>query len=426
MDPLKLLVATLFCLTYVLVVIFYHKKAYFAWFTAFVFLIVGVLKFSNVPSIINWNVIGIYVGMLFISEAFIVSKVPDYLAILFTNKTSKVWSALLFICFFSGIISIFLENVAVVLIVAPIAFSIAKRIKINPVPLLIGIAVSSNLQGVATLIGDPPSMILGGFAKLTFNDFFLYQGKPGLFWCVQIAAIASLFVLWFIFRKLKQPLGTIPQIRITSITPSLLIILLVLLLAVSSFFENGFSYTVGIICMLFGMASLFWIWFTEKKGVVERIKAMDWETAFFLMAIFLLVEGLVSVGLIDDLGNFIFSLTGTNVFLAFNLIIWMSVFFSAFVDNVPYIVTMLPVVDHIASGFNLPHVRTLFLFGLVLAASVGGNITPVGASANIVALGQLKNKGYHVNFWQFVRIGLPFTIVSVGVAELLLWFIWMY
>jgi len=200
----------------------------------------------------------------------------------------------------------------------------------------------------------------------------------------------------------------------------------VLLLAVSSFFENGFSYTVGIICMLFGMASLFWIWFTEKKGVVERIKAMDWETAFFLMAIFLLVEGLVSVGLIDDLGNFIFSLTGTNVFLAFNLIIWMSVFFSAFVDNVPYIVTMLPVVDHIASGFNLPHVRTLFLFGLVLAASVGGNITPVGASANIVALGQLKNKGYHVNFWQFVRIGLPFTIVSVGVAELLLWFIWMY
>jgi Na+/H+ antiporter NhaD/arsenite permease-like protein len=124
---------------------------------------------------INWNVIGIYVGMLFIAEALVHSKVPDYLAIWLVNRSKNVWSAMLFVCALTGILSIFIENVACILIVAPIAFSIAKRIRVSPVPMIIGCAISSNLQGVATLIGDPPSMILAAHAGLTFNDFFIFQ-----------------------------------------------------------------------------------------------------------------------------------------------------------------------------------------------------------------------------------------------------------
>ncbi len=425
MDPiiLKWIIGIMFVLTYLFIILFYQRKAYIVWATTIFFMLLGVIGFVEGFKVVNWNVIGIYVGMLFVSEIFIYSRVPDFIAVYVTNKSKYTWVALVAICFISGLLSMFLENVAVVLIVAPIAFSIAKRLKVSPVGMMIGIAISSNLQGTATLIGDPPSMILAGFAKLTFNDFIFFNGKPGIFWCVQAGAIASLAVLYFVFRKFKAPVKKVGGVKIRSFAPAAVLVLMVILLALSSFFDSGFSYMAGIICVVFGAISLVWYMYQNKKEAWEKTKAMDWETAFFLMAIFILVEALVKVGLITDIAKGILSITGTNVFIAFNLVVWISVALSAFIDNVPYIVAMLPVVDQIAVTIapEAAAVRYLFLFGLVLGASVGGNITPVGASANVVAVGMLKNRGYKTTFWEFVKIGLPFTLVSVMVAEIVLW-----
>jgi Na+/H+ antiporter NhaD/arsenite permease-like protein len=150
---------------------------------------------------INWNVMGIFVGTLIAADYFIESRMPAYLAETIVNKAPNTTWAILFICALTGFISAFVENVATVLIVAPVALSLARKLRINPVNMMIGIAISSNLQGTATLIGDPPSMLLGGFAKMTFMDFFFYQGKPSIFFAVELGALVSFGVLYWAFRK---------------------------------------------------------------------------------------------------------------------------------------------------------------------------------------------------------------------------------
>jgi len=379
---------------------------------------------------INWNVIGIYIGMLFISEMFIYSKAPEVLSEKIVNNTTKLWVAMLGICFLSGFISIVVENVAVVLIVAPIAMHIAHKLKFNPGPLIVGIAISSNLQGVATMIGDPPSLLLASHAGLTFNDFFFFMGKPSLFFAVQIAAIASLVVLYFIFRKFKSYIGKMEIGNIKSYTPIVTLIVMIALLVITSVNHIGkgniimnffYEYNVGIICFLSGVFIWIWYLFQEKEDFFPMVKRLDWDTAGFLIGIFVMVEALVSVGFMDWFASFIASLTGTNVFIAFNLIVWSSVIFSGFIDNVPFIAAMLPVVGNVAEFMGVsPY---LFYFGLVIGASVGGNITPVGASANIVAMGLLKKKGHRHSFLEFVKIGLPFTVVSVIASTAFVWFL---
>ncbi|MFH1637379.1 MAG: SLC13 family permease [Candidatus Woesearchaeota archaeon] len=420
---LKVITAAVFILVYLLIVLYYRLKAWIIWGGVAAMLLIGAVTLRTAFSSINWDVIGIYVGMLFIAEALVISKVPDYLAIWVTNKSSKVWSAMLLVCMFTGILSIVVENVACVLIVAPIIFSIAKRIKVSPIPMIIGAAVSSNLQGVATLIGDPPSMLLASHAKLTFNDFFFFQGKLGLFFAVQIGMIASLFVLYFFFRKYSHHVGDFKEAKVKSLFPALMLLSMIVALAVASFFNGGrFRYSSGAVCLIFGAICLVWIirrLRKAKQSVYATLKDMDWITALFILAIFIVVDSLTQTGIIKDLALLIYSITGSSVFFAFVLIVIISVFLSAFVDNVPYIVAMLPVTQIVAEQAAVsPYV---LYFGLLIGASVGGNITPIGASANIVGVGLLNKKGYHTSFWDFVKIGLPFTLISVAASAAFVW-----
>ena len=422
------IVVFLFVITYLLIIFFYQKKTYFVWATSLIVLLIGVLTPLEALKSINWNVIGIYIGMLFISEVFVYSKIPDWMAERFVHKAGKTWIALLGVCFLSGIISAAVENVAVVLIMAPIAFFIAEKLRINPIALIIGIAVSSNLQGVATMIGDPPSLLLTHYAGLSFNDFFLFNGRPGLFFAVQLGAIASLAVLYFFFRKYHQATKKILGARVRSHFPGFLLVIMIALLALTSIMHyDGNSslisffdeYKAGAICLVTGLIAWLWYYDENKKDFIPMTKRLDWETALFLIAIFILVESLVKVEFMKTMASYMSVIVGSNVFMAFLLIILVSVLFSAFVDNVPWIAAMLPVVAYLSELMNVS--PFLFYFGLVIAASVGGNITPIGASANIVAMGLLKKKGYKPSFWSFVRIGLPFTVVSVLVSAGFIW-----
>lgn len=422
------LVLFLFIITYSFIILYYHKKTYFIWGAILILFISRVIMPFEAIKAVNWNVIGIYVGMLFISEMFIYSKAPEVLAEKIVNRSSKVWIAILGICALSGFISIVVENVAVVLIVAPVALYIAHKMDINPGPIIVGIAISSNLQGVATMIGDPPSLLLASHAGLGFNDFFFFQGKPGLFFAVQIAAVASLFVLYFVFRKYKNHVADMELADLLSYTPIIVFVLMIMGLVATSIFEyTGTSplllflseYNVGLICLVAGV--LMWVWYytKEKKDFLPMALRLDWDTAGFLIGIFIMVDALVKVGFMEWFASWIASLTGSSVFLAFNLIVWSSVILSGFIDNVPFIAAMLPVVGNVAQFMGVsPY---LFYFGLVIGASVGGNITPVGASANIVAMGLLKKRGHRHSFMEFVKIGLPFTLVSVIASTAFIW-----
>jgi Na+/H+ antiporter NhaD/arsenite permease-like protein len=350
------------------------------------------------------------------------SRVPARLAEIIVNKAKSTTWAILLICVLTGFISAFVENVATVLIVAPIALSLARKLQINPVNMMIGIVISSNLQGTATLIGDPPSMLLGGFAKMNFSDFFFYHGRPSIFFAVELGAIASFFVLYFVFRRHREKVQLVSVEKVKSWVPSVLLVLLIVALAASSFFDTGFSSMAGIICIIFGIISLLWEKFVNKTSVLAGIKSLDWDTTLFLMGIFILVGSVTATGWIETIADYLSKLVGRNIFFAYTLLVFLSVFLSAFVDNVPFLAAMLPVAIAMAAKLNMN--PSLFLFGLLIGASLGGNITPIGASANIVGCGILRKEGYHVKFMDFVKIGLPFTLAAVSVAYLFIWFIW--
>jgi len=388
---------------------------------------IGLLFISSAISLkqailsINYNVLGVFLGTMVLSGLFIFSSVPAYLATKLVDRAKTVGMALLSVCILAGFISSFVENVATVLIVAPIAFEVAKKLKANPIPFLIGIAVSANLQGCATMIGDSPSIILALSSGMNFMDFFWMKGKPGITFAVELGAIASFYVLYLLFKKYKEPVVQIEEVKVKTWFPTWLLVFMLLTLALSSFIKNKPPYTIASICLIYGIVGLVWHELKHKESL-SIIKDLDWHTFFFLIGIFILVGSLTYTGVIDDIASFIISFTKGNKFLAYTVIVWLSVLLSAFIDNIPYTVAMIPVAKLVANSLGMP--QEPFLFGLLIGTSLGGNITPIGASANVVAVGLLRKEKYHVKFSDFVKIGLPFTIAAVSVAYLFIWLVW--
>ncbi len=412
----------LFVLAYILFVVFPGRRSLIAIIAAGLLLITRVLSFPEAFGSVNWNVMGIFVGTLAVADVFMKSRVPAVIAEIIVDKANNTAWAILFLCVFTGLISAFVENVATVLIVAPIALALARKINLNPMKMMIAIAISSNLQGMATLIGDPPSMLLAGFTKMNFGDFFFYRGKPSIFFAVELGAFVSFFVLMFLFRKERHKVKVIPVEKVHSWIPSVLLVLLITLLAATSFFDTGFTCAAGIICMIIGIVSVVWEKIANKGRVFELIKSLDWDTTLFLIGIFILVGSLVLTGWIDNIAQSLSNVIGENIFFGYTLLVFISVIISAFVDNVPFLAAMLPVAIQMASKLNVS--PSLFLFGILVGASLGGNITPIGASANIVTCGLLKKEGYAVKFKDFMKIGIPFTLAAVIAAYLFVWFVW--
>ena len=372
---------------------------------------------------INWNVMMVFTGVMILAELLIFSRLPSCLAEYMVNRVKIPSLAMLSLCGLASFLSIFLENVATVLIVAPIALSITERLKIPPTKLLIALAISSNLQGTGTLIGDSPSMILAGYAKLTFNDFFFHAGRPSIFFAVQAGAIATLPVLYFFFRVFRKPGVSIQVERVRSWMPVGLLGGLIFSLALASFWKTDFPYRNGSICMTFGLAGLLLYRFKWRGSSREFIRGLDWDTGLFLMGVFVLVGGLSATGWIDEITRLVERVSGGNLLRAYLTIIGLSVIFSAFIDNIPFVMIMLPVVDKVAQDVRGPSI--LLMFGLLLGACLGGNISPFGASANVVAVGMLRSRGIVVTVQEFVRMGLPFTLSAVTAGCLLLWMVWV-
>ena len=421
MNP-KIIALCVFILSYILFILLPPRRTLVALAGSLLLILTQAISWKEAFLAVNWNVMGIFVGTLIMADVFMQSRVPAYIAEIIVDKAKNTTWSILFICLLTGLISAFVENVATVLIVAPIALTLAKKLKINPTKMMIAIAVSSNLQGTATLIGDPPSMLLGGFAKMNFGDFFFYKGKPGIFFAVELGALVSFFVLYFIFRKHKEKAQLVPVEKVKSWVPTILLVSLIVLLALSSFLDTGFNSLAGQICMVFGIIALVWEKFVNKASIISGLKSLDWDTTFFLIGIFIIVGGITLTGWIQVLANYLAGLVGSNIFLGYTAIVFLSVILSAFIDNVPFLAAMLPVAIIMADKLQIS--PSLFLFGLLIGASLGGNITPIGASANIVACGLLKKEGHPVKFGEFMKIGIPFTIAAVTAAYLFIWFIW--
>lgn len=414
----------IFLITYVALLVFPKYRAYIALASAIIFIAFNFLNFEEAFGYLDFNVLMMIAGTMGIVVLFIESKMPSLLADLIIEKTPNVKWAIISLALFAGIISAFIDNVATVLMVAPVALNIAKKLKISPVTSIIAIAISSNLQGAATLVGDTTSIMLGSEAGMNFFDFFYLEGRIGIFWVVEAGALVSMFILLYVFRKETTFIEPSERTEVTSYFPSVLLLGTIGLLIIASFIPNTPKLINGYICMGLMVIGLIYKVIKTKKfsSIIPVVKEIDIFTILLLASLFVVIGGITEAGVITKISEFISQMGQGSPFVIYTIIVWASVIISAFVDNIPYVATMLPVVTEISKTVGCsPY---LLYFGLLIGATLGGNMTPIGASANITGLGILRKEGYEVKAKEFMKLGIPFTLSAVVTGYILIWVIW--
>lgn len=421
---MKELALGLFILTYVLLLAFPLKRWLIALASAVIFVVLGILPLSVLPQSIDYNVLMMIGGTMGIVALFIESKMPILMADYILDRTPNVKWAIVALALFAGVISAFVDNVATVLMVAPVALNIALKLKINPIPSIIAIAVSSNLQGAATLVGDTTSILLGGHAGMNFMDFFFMDGKPSIFWAVELGAVVSTFILLYIFRNESQEVHLEEMQKVDDFFPTFLLLGMIGLLIAASFVQIDFALTNGVICVGLLLIGLVRDSIVRKdvSFVRSTILEIDYQTLILLASLFVIIAAINYVGIVADISKLFIQVAGDNIFVIYTLIVWASVMLSAFIDNIPYVATMLPVVASLSANLGVD--PTLLYFGLLTGATLGGNLSPIGASANIAGIGILRKAGYNPTTKDFMKIGIPFTIAAVISSYIFVWLIW--
>lgn len=456
MNPITITALILFAVTYILMMAFQKIRPYVAIGSALIFITLGTIAtvspdlfgsgFFNVGDStysygvtqalgeIDWNVLMMIAGTMGTVYLFIESKMPQLMSDVLISKMPNVKWAIVCLSLFAGIVSAFVDNVATVLMIAPVALAFCKKVNISPVPSIICIAISSNLQGAATLVGDTTSILLAKSANLDFSDFFVDDGKPGMFWVVEAGAIVSALIILIMFRKDNAKIEFNARTKVEDKFPTFLLVGTIVLLIAASFipYKDGAAegqfykpdITNGLICIGFFVIGVIREVFFNKnyKIVKDTFKEIDYYTIALLTGLFVVIGGIKSAGVIDVIGNGIAKLGSGSEFIIYTIIVWISVILSAFIDNIPYTATMLTIVPVIAADMGME--PKLLYYGLLCGATLGGNLTPIGASANIAGIGILKKEGYEVKATTFMKYGVPFTLAAVLTGYILIWFIW--
>ena len=427
----------IFIAIYALMLAFAKYRPYIALGGGLIFVILGLCGVYPMTPLdalgnIDFNVLLMIAGTMGVVTLFIESKMPALLAELIITKVPNVMWAVTALSLFAGIVSAFVDNVATVLMIAPVGLAISRKLNISPIPVLIAISVSSNLQGAATLVGDTTSIMLASQADMNFLEFFFMEGKPGIFFSVELGAIVSALILLFMFRKQKQPISAEVETKVNDLFPSILMIATVLLLVIASFIPspNGgfwkavYDIRAGLICLFVCILGVVRRMIIDKNANALKsvLKDLDKDTLLLLVGIFVIIQGIKAAGVIDELASLIVKWSGNKPFLLYTIIVFASVVISAFIDNIPYVATMLTVVATVAAQMNVD--PTVFYFGLLTGATLGGNLTPIGASANITAIGILRKNGYEVKTTDFLKIGIPFTLAAVLTGYAFTWLVW--
>lgn len=421
---MKQFAIVLFVAMYVGLIAFPKRRAPIALVTAAVFMIAGILPRNEIMSTVDWNVLLMIFGTLLLVDYFIDSKMPNLIADKILRVAPNVMWVTILMSLFSGIISAFIDNVATLLMVAPIGLAVCKKLKISPVPMVVCIAVSSNLQGAATLVGDTTSIMLGAYAGMDFMDFFWFKGRLSIFFAVELGALLTVPIMMFLFRKDRAPVSSDEKTVVTDYVPTIMMVAHVVLLVVASFVPEKPEITNGVICLACSLIGMVWEYAKDRDAgrIRSVIRNMDYDTVLLLLGLFIVIGGITEAGVVDDLSKLIVKAGGNNTFLLYSIVVWGSVLISAFVDNIPYVATMLPVLQGVTATLGIsPY---LLFFGLLSGATLGGNITPVGASCNIAGVGMLRKAGYEVKFRDFAKIGIPFTVAAVLGAYAFIWLLW--
>jgi Na+/H+ antiporter NhaD/arsenite permease-like protein len=383
---------------------------------------------------IDFNTIGLLLGMMIIVAILGETGVFHQIGIKL-GKASKgnVWMLMLLLCSFTAVASMFIDNVTTILLMVPVTLSITRTLKIHPIPFIISQVLISNVGGAATLIGDPPNILVGSATGIDFNSFLVYMGST-----MAIVFVLSLFLLKLLFRKELQ--GEQKLEKESSVqdllhrnedaigihNKGLLIKSLVVLAGVIVMFSlQGITHLEVSIVAIGGAALLLAI---SRVSLEKVLHEVDWPTLLFFVGLFVIVGVAEHAGLITVLAKLAISATGGNPWVTFVMVVWLSGIASAFVDNIPFTATMIPLIHSLNAD---PSITAAFGSGgafqfsplwwaLALGADLGGNGTLIGSSAGVVAVGLSEKFGHHISFMRWFRIGFPFMLVTLAIGTVVL------
>jgi Na+/H+ antiporter NhaD/arsenite permease-like protein len=369
---------------------------------------------------VDFNVIFLLAGMMIIANVMAKTGIFQWIAVEAVRRAEgQPYRLLLLTSLITAVVSAFLDNVTTVVLLTPITFFVAQRLGTSPVPFLISQVIASNVGGTATLIGDPPNIIIGSQMGKDFNDFLLNLAPAA----TAALAVYLLLARWLFRDELRAATSALEPDDITRLVeaerkivnvPLMRISLVVMAFTILGFL---FSRTLGLEGATIAMTGAVVLMIAAREDVHEIFNTVEWPTLFFFIGLFILVGAVVKAGIISDLATGVLSWTGGRTDLAALVVLWMSGFISAIVDNIPYTVTMVPLIQ--ALGQNVD--REPLIWALALGANLGGNATIVGASANVVVASMSEARGYPITFVQYLRYGVPATLATLVVATIDIW-----
>ncbi len=415
------MVAALFIFvgSYVLIITEWINKMLAAMIGGFLLVLIGIVNQGTAFKAIDWNVIFFLIGMMFVIAVLKRTGIFMFVAV----KTAKLARGnplyiMILMFLITAFASAFLGSVTTIMILVPIVMLICHELQITPVPFIVVMAVASNMGGAATMIGDPPNIIIGSATKYEFMDFIL-----NLTPVILIVSVASVGLIWLLYaKKLKcsvENRARLMSYRDTNlikskrmlILSSVVVLAMLVLLALDSQLQIGtatIAMSAGLFLLLVGDV------LGDKKQIeTVLINEVDWVTLFFFIGLFMIVESLVETGVIDAMANNVLVMTKNQARPTAMAILWLSGVLSAFIDNVPFVATMIPMIEKIGTAVTQASQIDPIWWAMSLGACLGGNGTLIGASANVIAVGIAKQNDLHISFWEFTKISVIFTVLSL-------------
>lgn len=420
---------TIFVLTYAVIVTERINRSVVALLGAGLMVFSGVLNQMEAFRGIDLNTISLLTGMMVIVAITQKSGVFQYVAIV-SAKSVKAdpWGLLVMLCLVTALFSALLDNVTTVLLIAPVTLLITDALRISPYPYLFSVILSSNIGGTATLIGDPPNIMIGSAAKLTFNDFLVNLAPVAV--VILLLTLIPIYLIWG--RKLSASAENRAMVMAfnekESITDARLLkqALFVITLVILGFvMAHGIGQEPGTIAM-FGAALLLLLRVYDKHAeeqshaIHHTFGEVEWVTIFFFVGLFVVVAGIEKAGALELLAHEIVAWTGGDFGITAYAILWVSAVLSAVVDNIPFVATMIPVIQSMSSVFTPEQINTLW-WSLALGACLGGNGSLVGASANLVVAGFAERAGQPIRFLPFMMMAFPLMLASIAASHIYLW-----
>jgi Na+/H+ antiporter NhaD/arsenite permease-like protein len=409
---------TIFLVIYGIIISEKINRTAISLFGAIVMIILGILNQEQAIEHIDFNTIGLLVGMMIIVNILKRTGVFEYLAIRAAKKAKgDPWKILVLFAIITALSSAFLDNVTTILLIVPVTLVITDTLETNPIPFMFTEILIANIGGTATLIGDPPNIMIGSATGLGFVDF-LVNLTP----VVIVISFVVLFLLKLIYKDFlkakdenKQKIMKMDETITIKDTLLLKKSLIVLFITILGFMVHAQFHLESATVALGGAALLLVI---SKIDPEEILFEVEWTTIFFFMGLFILVGSLVEVGVIDNLAKKMLELTKGNLFVTTLTILWVSAIASAFLDNIPFVATMIPLIKAMTASGQLD--ANPLWWALALGACLGGNGTIIGASANVIVTGIMAREGRPVSFMSFMRIGFPMMIVSIIISTIYL------